>query len=296
MSIQITTEFVQQYTRGIDLLVQQKGSRFRNAVRMETGIRGKQAFFDQIGATAAVQRTTRHSDTPIVNTPHARRMAPMIDYEWADLVDDPDKIKVLNDPTNTYSQNAAHAMSRAMDDEVIAAALGTAATGETGVGTETWPVPGLGNQDTGGGGGGPLTIARVLAASEFLKQQENDPDEPWYMTLTAEAERDLLEDGSAATSIVSRDFVSDQPLVTGSLRKALGFNFIPTQRVALTGGGFQRLFCWRQSALLLAIGKDSSGRITERPDKSYSTQVFYGMTIGAVRMEAEGVYEIQITP
>ena len=152
-------------------------------------------------------------------------------------------------------------------------------------------MPGLGNQDTAGG---DLTIARILIGCQILKQFENDPDEPWYMTLTASAEQQLMQDQTFTAS--SRDFVAGQPLQSGRIRQFAGLNMIPTERVLLTGAGLQRLFIWRQSALLLAIGKDSSGRITERPDKSYSTQVFYGMTIGAVRMEAEGVYEIQITP
>jgi hypothetical protein len=288
MSIQVSTAFVQQYTRGIDLLVQQKGSRFRNAVRMETGVTGKQAFFDQIGATAAVKRTTRHSDTPIVNTPHARRMAPMIDYEWGDLVDDPDKIKVLNDPTNTYSMNAAHAMSRAMDDEVIDAALGTAATGETGTGTATLPAGQIDGTAAG------FTVARLVTASANLKTNENDMDEPWYSTLSAAGEEDLITDTTHTVS--SRDFTNQQPFVTGKLNSLMGFSFIHTQRHLLTATSEQRHFLWRQSAILLAIGKDSTGRIAERADKSFSTQVFYSMTIGAVRMEELGVYELQVTP
>jgi hypothetical protein len=33
-------------------------------------------------------------------------------------------------------------------------------------------------------------------------------------------------------------------------------------------------------------------KITERADKSYATQVYYSMSIGATRMEEEGVVEI----
>lgn len=284
MSIEITDEFVQQYTRGIDLLVQQKGSRFRMGVSVETGITGKQAFFDQIGATAAVKRTTRHGDTPIINTPHARRMVPMIDYEWADLVDDPDKIKILNDPTNSYSMNAAHAMSRAIDDEIVDAALGVAATGETGTGVSGTPT-------VVGGAAAALTPARLALVSEALKADENDQDEEWFFALSSVAERQLI--GASTATVASRDFVSDQPVVNGRLTRLMGFTFIHTERL-LTSGTDERAFAWRKSALKLAIGKDSTGRISERPDKSYSTQVFYSMTIGAVRMEEEGVKEILV--
>jgi hypothetical protein len=36
MSIEITTAFVQQYSANVALLSQQKGSRLRNAVRLES--------------------------------------------------------------------------------------------------------------------------------------------------------------------------------------------------------------------------------------------------------------------
>ena len=41
------------------MLAQQMGTKLRGAVDVET-IRGKNAFFDQIGVTAAQVRSTRH--------------------------------------------------------------------------------------------------------------------------------------------------------------------------------------------------------------------------------------------
>ena len=52
MSTQITTAFVEQYSSNVSMLSQQMGSKLRGAVDVET-VRGKNAFFDQIGATAA---------------------------------------------------------------------------------------------------------------------------------------------------------------------------------------------------------------------------------------------------
>ena len=59
-----------------------------------------------------------------MDTPHARRMVTMSDYEYADLVDDQDKIHVLISPESTYGKAAA--IGRAMDDEIIDALGGTA--------------------------------------------------------------------------------------------------------------------------------------------------------------------------
>ena len=48
MSVQITTAMVEQYAGNVSHLAQQKGSRLRGAVRVETVV-GKKAFFEQIG-------------------------------------------------------------------------------------------------------------------------------------------------------------------------------------------------------------------------------------------------------
>jgi hypothetical protein len=129
MSTQITTAFVQQYSANIQMLSQQMGSLLRDKVRLES-VTGKNAFFDQVGSVTAVLKTSRHSDTPQIDTPHARRRVSLGDYEFADLIDQQDKVRLLIDPTSSYAQAAAMAMGRAMDDVIIDAALGTAFTGK----------------------------------------------------------------------------------------------------------------------------------------------------------------------
>jgi len=52
------------------------------------------------------------------------------------------------------------------------------------------------------------------------------------------------------------------------------------------------VFAFTEDAIKMAIGKDISARIDERADKSYSTQVYYCMSIGATRTEEEKVVQI----
>ncbi len=81
MSNQITTAFVQQYSNNVQMLSQQKGSLLRNSVRIESVV-GKNAFFDQVGSVAAVLRTTRHAETPQLDTPHSRRRVSLADVHF----------------------------------------------------------------------------------------------------------------------------------------------------------------------------------------------------------------------
>ena len=59
------------------------------------------------------------------------------------------------------------------------------------------------------------------------------------------------------------------------------------------GGNDRTCIAFAQDGITLAVGKDVSARIDERADKSYATQVYYCMSIGATRMEEEKVVEIK---
>lgn len=286
MSFQITTAFVQDYRRGVETLVQQRKSRLRDKVRLETGITGKTAFFDQIGATEAQEQTTRHDDTPQIDTPHARRMVAMRTFRWADLIDQPDKVRTLNEMTSPYQMNAASAMGRKMDDVIIQAAFATAATGESGTGTAS-----LASANTVVWASSGLTITKLLAAKEILDAFENDEEEERFIALHASQVTDLLN----TTQITSADYNTVQALVAGKIDTFLGFKFVRIERLPLDSNGQRRVLAWRKSALLLAVGADVQARISERDDKNYATQVYFSAVYGATRMEEAGVVDIRCT-
>ena len=282
MSVQITTAFVNQYSANIQMLSQQMGSLLRNAVDVET-VNGEKAFFDQVGSAAAVLRTTRHADTPLIDTPHSRRMVTMSDYEYADLIDDQDKVRLLVDPTSTYARAAAAAMGRAMDDVIITAALGTALTGKDG----TTSTPFDSNNTIAVGGAG-LTLSKLIEAKEILDSNDVDPSIPRYMAVSPKQIANLLDDNE----ITSADYNTVRALVKGELDTFVGFKFIMTNRLPLDGSNDRRCIAWAMDGLKLAVGKEPTARIDERADKSYATQVYYCMSIGATRMEEAKVVEV----
>ncbi|MGB8274855.1 MAG: phage capsid protein [Alphaproteobacteria bacterium] len=287
MSTQITTAFVQQYASTVAMLVQQKGSRLRDAVRVESA-NGEFEYFDQVGAGAAVKRISRHADTPFTETPHARRQVALEDYEYNDFIDRQDRVRTLIDPTSPYAQAAAFAMGRVMDDVIIAATNGTSKTGKTGATPVVLPA----GQKVAVAASG-LTLAKLLSAKEILDGVENDPDEERYIGLAAKDVTSLLN----TTEIKSADYNTVKALVAGQIDTFLGFKFIRSQRLGTVVGGSDRaVLAWRKTGLLLAVGQEPQARISERPDKGYTTQVYYSMSIGATRMEEEAVVEIAVTP
>lgn len=281
MSTQITTAFVQQYSSNVQMLSQQMGSLLRDAVDVET-VNGDKAFFEQVGSAAASARTSRHADTPLMNTPHARRMVTLTDYEYADLIDDQDKLRMLISPESTYARAAAAAIGRSMDDVIISALGGTAYTGTTG--STSTALPAASKIAHGSAG---LTIAKLVTAKKKLDEQSVDPSIQRYIVVSPEQIEDLLN----STTVTSADFNTVKALVQGDIDTFVGFKFITSNR--LTDDGTSRLcYAFAQDGLKLAIGKEPTAKIDERSDKSYATQVYYCSSFGATRMEEVKVVEI----
>ncbi len=282
MSTQITTAFVEQYSANVLMLSQQKGSRLRNAVRVDM-VTGKNAFVERIGTVAAKKRTARHADTPQLDTPHSRRRVSLVDYDWADLIDDLDKVRLLIDPASPYAQAGAWSMGRAMDDEIIAAFTGNAFSGVDGSTTVALPS----SQKVAAASAG-LTVAKLLSTKEILDGNDVDESIRRYIAVTSKQVTDLLN----TTEVKSSDFNTVKALAQGELDSFMGFKFIRTERLNTDANGDRQVVAWAEDGMMLAIGKNPIARITERADKNYATQVYYSMAIGATRLEEEKVVEI----
>jgi hypothetical protein len=94
---------------------------------------------EQIGQVAGRKRTSRHADTPILDTPGDKRWVYPKDYEWGDMIDKQDQVRMIVDPTGPYVTNGVNAIGRNIDDEIIAAFFGDAKTGENGTTTVSFP-------------------------------------------------------------------------------------------------------------------------------------------------------------
>ncbi len=282
---------VEQYKADVQMLVQQKGSRLRGFVSTED-VTGKTSFVDQIGSVDAIIRTTRHGDSPLVNTPHSRRRLSLVDYEWGDLVDKPDMVRTLQDPTNAYSQNAAWSMGRAMDDVIITAATGTAATGVAGAGSASLAAA---NQvavdyvESGSATDSNLTVGKLRQAKNIFGEFDVDEmDDTMHLVVAQSQITALLRDDE----VTSADFNTVRALVNGEINSYMGFQFHRTQRLAVSSTNVRTCFAYAPSGIRLGIGEDITARIQERADKSFSTYVYYRMSLGAVRLEEEKVVEI----
>ena len=220
-------------------------------------------------------------------TPHSRRRVSLATYEWGDLVDDSDKVRALIDPTSTYARAAAAAMNRSIDDVIITAMNASADTGVAG-GTSTALPSGQKTATSDQSDG--LTIAKLRSAKYILDNNDVDPSLKRFLVCGPKQIQDLL----ATTEVTSSDYNVIKALATGTVDSFLGFNFIMSTRLNkdATYTTDRLVFAFTEDAIKLAIGKDVSAKISERADKSYSTQVYYSMDLGATRMQEEKVVQI----
>jgi len=292
MSFQITEAFVNQFSANFYELGQQVNSRLRPYCEGYEGIVGQSRAVERVGRSEAYDITSRHADTRYVEVPHSRRWIDLQDKAWAELVDEMDEIKILADPKSKYPALGIQALNRAMDDIIINAARGTA---RTGTGTQTLPAA----QTITEGGSAGLTLAKLLTAKELLDSAEIQADEGQDMTgqgatpsrvMVVSAKQ--LTNLYGTTEIKSVDYNNVKALSQGQVDTFLGFKFIRSERLP-RAGNLRTALCWARPCMALGVGKDVQATIDRLPGKNNSVQVYARMSIGAVRVEDEGVVAIQ---
>lgn len=309
MSTTIDTAFINTYKSNVIMLAQQKGSRLKMCVRNERQA-AEADFYERIGAVDAQDIVNRHGDTPIMNTPHTRRMVTLQDAEYGDLIDKMDRVRMIIDPQGPYTVAAVNAIGRKSDDRIIAAALGNAYGGKDG--TTAVPLPSTqkiacfdGTTTTGVG----LNVKTLVAVDKKFGDKDVDESIPRYFAYTSYQKQDLLNQ----TEVTSSDYASVKALVEGKVDSFMNFKFIRTQRLVrsatditytktdgtvgagtgtITAAKSRRCFSWAEDGIVFAEGIDPFVRIAERTDKRFSVQVYVAHSVGSTRLEEEKVVEV----
>jgi hypothetical protein len=302
MSLQIPISFVDQFKANILMLSQQKQALLRMVCRPES-VTGDTMYVERLGPKDAVLRGTRHGETPVSDAQHTRRKLSMADYIVpADLIDKPDKLKMLIDPQSAYTQNQVFSLNRAIDDVIIAALYGPAYGGHTGGTTINFYDVGecrLVNSDGTLEAAGsdfdddtetPLTIAKLLTCKQLLDDAEIDESRQRYFLCNPFNINQLLN----TTEVKSADYNTVRALAQGQIDTFMGFKFLKSTRLPAddTDTGATRCFAFAQDAVVLAVAEEPSVSVSVRNDLCDSVQVFSTLSIGATRVEGPAVVQI----
>ena len=284
MPASITTAAVQQYRANVELLLQQEGSRLRNSVMTGSHVGKAASVVEQFGSATAQLKVGRHADTPLLDLSQDKRWVFPLDYEWASLIDNEDQLRAIIDLTSPYARAGAAAMNRAIDDVILDKIFGTNYTGENGTTSETFGTVGSGAYDVGvnvGGTASALNVAKLQNGIRLLMTaNKGELSEPVTAAISSYEHDSLLKE----IQVVNKDYSNSAVLMDGKVSRFMGTNFILTERLAITSGN-RLIPMWLKSGVYLGTWKDIVAEISKRADKSYATQVYLCMTLGATRTQ-----------
>lgn len=293
MSQFVTTHFVQQYTTNVQILAQQKGSRFRSSVTTGSYV-GKQGVpVDQFAPTVATKRGTRYPSLTPADTQTDRRWVYPSDYDWNDLIDNIDKLRMLIDPQSAYVMNGMNAMARAMDDEIIAAFFGTAQTGANGGTATAFPSTQIVSASEGASAATGMNVEKIKAGIQLLLANEAwDPSsgERLHCAITAKQNRNLMDE----VQVINADYNPEKPVINDGFVMSWGkVDFIHSERLPANGSAQTQCPLWVKEGMHLGMWQDLSADVSQRKDLAgLPWQVYLYGTFGGTRIQEKMVVQL----
>ena len=283
--------YVYQFSSNIQLKLQQKGSRLREAVMSGNHVGAQASPVDQFGAITANKVTSRYAPMPRTDAPTDRRWVFPQDYDVAQLLDTFDKLRLLTDPLSSYVTNATHALGRAIDGEILSGIVNNNFTGNTGGTTTAFLAANEVSVQQGATSPVNMTVAKMRYAKRLLLSYYADVfEEPIYCAINAANHDALL----AETQVINGDYNDTRVLVKGRVMEFLGINFIHTELLT-TGSDDQsgvstQTPLWMKSGVYLGIWEDIYTDVGQRRDlQSIPYQTYNKCTIGGTRLEEKKV-------
>ena len=284
----------EKHTQILKDLAQQRRSRLRTRVSVQSGLRGHlveaEAYYHKRKAN---RHKNRNQDTPNNAQGKSKRW---MTYETIDdgfLIEKQDELDGLFDMATPVNRNMVSGLNRDVDEVIIEAAFGSALSGQKGTTSSPWPadqvVPkGEGGPDTG------MNVAKLRAAKKlFIKNQVVGEEEGFpelYMTLSAENHDSLLADIQAT----SKDFNSAPVLENGYIMHFMGFMFVLHEGTPHdTATNTRSELAWHKDGITLGEWQGIQSKLAERPDKSFNVQLYVSTRVGAVRNQDTHVAKVE---
>jgi hypothetical protein len=287
MGQSVDTVFVETYERTVRHLAQQGITRLRPWV-VERSVQSEAHNWERLGAREAIAKTTRLQITPSQDYPWTRRKSEPITFNTGDDTEQEDIVQMLVDPNSNIAIAQGKAMRRALDNEIIAAAVGDSRDGDGGA--VVIPVgQTIGVQDTPV----PMTFDLVTQVSEIFMDNDIDPDEEKVFVVSPRQARKLLQ----LTEATSGDYNALRPLTSkGYIESWMGYSWLVSTLLPDSSSGLDdsenHIFAMTRRALGLQMNKDIWVRIAEDPSFSFVWRVYCASTYGAIRVEDEQLVRI----
>lgn len=285
----IPDHFVTQFDANWSHLVQQKMSRLREFVRIDS-IEGKEKVYNQLNTSAMSLITSRSGATTPTDIPTAKRYLRAQGYDTVAIFDEFDEVLLGNVvlPTSQTVESHAAAYARTCDQILINALGGTAFTGDGTVGVS---LPGsqqvaVNFVESGSVANSGLTLDKLRQTKYILDSNEVDEDDQRVIVVSAKQLQNLLR----STQFTSRDYNDVQALVSGKIDTFLGFKFVRTELLPVASN-IRTCYAYAKSGVVLAeAGKEV--KIDIRSDLRHSLQIRTKALLGGARLEEKKVVSI----
>lgn len=287
-----------EFSDKLALLSQQKMSRMRGLVMTGTHT-GKQASPVEFTDVGDLQQSSGRAALLTFDEPdHTRRWVnPTSWHSPSAIVDKLDDMRTLLSPQGNYAAQQINKFNVKIDEVIIDALFGTAITGETATGSETFDannVVAVGTTD--------LTVVKVLAGLQILMQNEVDMDDPETvvtMVMTPHQYTTFVQEDE----VKNKDFGNTVFDKNQRITKWNGVEIVISNRLLDTAGiratvnpgasGVREIPLFAKSGVHFGVWEDVNGDIvqqTNRIRKPWAVTT-YG-TFGATRIEEAKVVKI----
>jgi Phage capsid protein len=312
----VLSQYSQGFRANLSLAPQQTDTRLLSAVDGELSYDTPGQMFnaDDVQTSDPEDVTTRVPNTPDGFPGFTRRVGVFTPFQDAKWLDNVDKARELEDPTNKVMMAMMAGRWRKVDFNIIGTSAGVGgllglATNMTvqGSALSTTALPAaqiVASTDvsfahdaeivpTDGSQYG-MSVGKLLHASEILDESELEGVR--HLVLSSQQRTDLMR----RTPATSRFYTDVQALVEGKLNYFMGFNIHRLQKKFLpdAGGGhdgasaIRQCVAWIEGAMVYRGRPITDARIRIRPDKSDTPQAFYKAEHGSVRRYDTAVVEI----
>lgn len=289
MPYTVPEHHVLQFSDQVGLLSQQTDSDFFAAVDVRDFFGENAEVIKQYGTTAFTDLTDPVGDTAFDSINKSSRWCFPADKKNVLATTREDELRTIINTTNPLVMGQAAALARLYDATVMAGAIGSNSIGKYDALVAT-PLPASQIINA--------TATAVAFSLAFVKQAKKKMDEDnvskmdRYIAVSPDQMSRLMDD----PEVTSSDYNTVKALVQGEINTYLGFTWIMSTSVPVTGD-IESAVCWQRTGICLGLwardGRRVFSRIDERKDKNYLTQVYSKVTLGATRTEEVKVVEIR---
>lgn len=287
----IETFYSEQFNTNLNLVAQQKESKFSPYVSVQSGIVGKGAVAAEfIGKTEALESNKRYADTPLIELDHLRRWFSPRTFNWGTAFDDQDHLKMLQDPRSGYYDSAVAAFNRRKDEVIIDGIFNTNHTGEDHEIAEELPTDII-ITDTGKTG---ISSDILKGTTTSFLEKDVDPQEEALCAFISPAQAEKL--------MKDAEYISDTFGMTvldkGVLKPFAGIkNFVITNMLPLvndSGTNYRMCPVFTKDAVGLGVWRDFNSFFFQDATKMNLWRMGASFTIGATRLNNDKIRVLKL--